>query len=224
MNSCNSKTKYMAKLLLIISLFPIFVEQLTASPQLPDYIIYKNDTLLTYNLLLEKYLQKKNPDEDKLYGLSFRNPPLEELNMGITVNCWRGYQAIYKIENDSLFLTDIIECHSIRKIDKELSDKNLLAIFGGQVKNGKVFVDWFSGNISFPQKMPNELIRWDDVFENIFLFETLIKVANGKIRYYKDIQNYVDASDRINRKENDFIVDILFDKIKSYKWTKLKKM
>jgi len=144
--------------------------------------------------------------------------------MGITVNCWRGYQAIYKIENDSLFLTDIIECHSIKKIDKELSDNNLRALFGSKIKNNKVFVDWFSGNISFPQKTPNELIRWDGIFENIFLFETLIKVANGKIKYYKDIRNYVDAPNRINRKENDTIADILFDKIKCYEWKKLKKI
>ncbi len=42
------------------------------SPQLPDYIIYKNDTIPTYNLILEKLLQVKTTDEGKLFGLSFR--------------------------------------------------------------------------------------------------------------------------------------------------------
>jgi hypothetical protein len=58
--------------------------------------------------------QALNPDEEKLFGLSFRTS-LE--GIGTSFNCWRGYQAIYKIENDSLFVSSIIDCHSIKKID-----------------------------------------------------------------------------------------------------------
>ncbi|MEJ5961458.1 hypothetical protein [Pedobacter immunditicola] len=79
-----------------------------ASPQMPDYIIYKNDTIATYNLLVEQYLQKQEPGvQQQLFGLSFRD--------GSSFSCWRGYQAIYKIENDSLFLAEIIDCGSLRK-------------------------------------------------------------------------------------------------------------
>lgn len=222
MNICNSMTKYKMKLLLAFILFLLFDKQLIASPQLPDYIIYKNDTIATYNLILEAYLQKNNPNQDKLFGLSFGGP--QNLDMGITVNCWRGYQAIYKIENDSLFLSGIIECHSIRKIDKEISDKNLRALFGSQVKNNKVFIDWFNGDISFPTKSKsgqNEVIRWDGVFENIFLFETLIKIDKGSVKYIKEIQNYIDSPNRINRKQKNKISKNLFEKIQNYKWKKL---
>jgi len=224
MNICISMTRHNLKLLVAFLFLPLLGEQLSASPQLPDYIIYKNDTLPTYNLILETYLQNKNPNENKLFGLSFRNSPSDDLNMGITVNCWRGYQAIYKIENDSLFLSDIIECHSIRRIDKKLSDGNLRVLFGSQVKNDKVFVDWFSGDISFPLKSEskqNEIIRWDGVFENIFLFETLISIDKGRIKYIKEIQNYIDNPNRINRRQKDKISKILFEKIENYKWKKL---
>jgi len=41
-----------------------------ASPQLPDYIIYKNDTIVTYNLLIEQCLQKyKQGEREQLFGL-----------------------------------------------------------------------------------------------------------------------------------------------------------
>lgn len=46
--------------------------ELNASPQIPDYIIFKGDTIITYNLLLEQYfrLQGKE-DKGMLFGLSF---------------------------------------------------------------------------------------------------------------------------------------------------------
>jgi hypothetical protein len=83
-------------------LLTVFTLGAFASPQSPDYIIYKGDTLATYTLILEQYFQlQEKADQGKLFGLSFRD--------GATFNCWRGYQAIYKIDNDSLFLVDIRE-------------------------------------------------------------------------------------------------------------------
>jgi len=64
------------------------VQKTMASPQLPDYLIYKGDTLAVYDLILEQYLAKiKTPDQGDLFGLKFRD--------GASFNCWRGYQAIY---------------------------------------------------------------------------------------------------------------------------------
>jgi len=204
----------------IILLFFSF-NAIKASPQLPDYIIYKNDTIPIYNLLVEEYLQNLNPDEEKLFGLSFRN----SLNELVTsFNCWRGYQAIYKIENDSLFVDTIINCHSIENTDSKKSKENLKLLFGNKVKNNKVFIDWFTGDISFPTKnKANEVIRWDGVFENIFLYETAINITKGEITDIKDIENYIDAPNRINRKKDENLSDILFEKIKVYKWRKLEK-
>ena len=60
------------------------------------------------------------------------------------MNCWRGYQAIYKIENDSLFLVNIIGCGEIfyekGKIDLKKSNDNINTIFGSKFKNGKVYM------------------------------------------------------------------------------------
>lgn len=216
--SCNVMTKLRIRILFLILLFFAF-NKIQASPQLPDYIIYKNDTIPTYNLLVEQYLQKLNPDEEKLFGLSFRNS-LEGL--GTSFNCWRGYQAIYRIENDSLFVEAIIDCHSIKNIDINKSRENLKLLFGNKVKNNRVFTDWFIGDISFPTKHNNnEIIRWDGVFENIFFYETLLNIKKGKVIKEKNIENYTDYTDRINRKKDDVLSNVIFEKLKFYKWTKL---
>jgi len=192
--------------------------KIRASPQIPDYIIYKNDTIPTYNLLVEQYLQRLNPNEQKLFGLSFRK---SIDGTGSYFNCWRGYQAIYKIENDSLFIVDIIECHTISNIDSNKSKENLKLLFGNKIKFNKVFIDWFTGKLSFPTiNKGYEVIKWDGVFEKIFQFETLLNIKKGKIKNIKNIENYKDYSDRINRKKDSKLSKIIFEKIKSYKWTK----
>jgi hypothetical protein len=188
---------------------------LFASPQKPDYIIYKKDTISTYNLILEQYLQRIDTTKtEKLFGLNFRN--------GSSFNCWRGYQAIYKIENDSLFLTDIINCGELlNKINKFSSIDKMKNIFGDKVNNNKVYIDWFSGYISFP--LNNKLLRWDGVFYKIYEKETLINVSNGKVLKIENINNYISRPNSIGRKNKDKVSDILFKKLKKVKWENTKK-
>ncbi|SMC86307.1 hypothetical protein [Cellulophaga tyrosinoxydans] len=192
-----------------------------SSPQVPDYLIYKKDTIPTYNLLVEHYLQKTQDDKGRLFDLSFRNSI--DGTLGSSLNCWRGYQAIYKIENDSLFVTELINCHSLK--DKTPNPNNYLReLFGDKVKNNKVFIDWFSGNISFPSKRNNNTeLRWDGVFERIFLYETILTIGTGKVIQTKDEQNYIDLKNGIERLKQYSTRNTIFDRIKNYKWTKLDK-
>ena len=210
------------KRILTIILISIYVSNsFASSPQVPDYLVYKNDTIPTYNLLVEKYLQTRKDDKGRLFDLSFRNSI--DGTEGTSLNCWRGYQAIYKIENDSLFVSAIIDCHSL-EYKKEVPKNYIGELFGEKVKNGKVFVDWHSGNISFPVKRKdNKEIRWDGVFERTFMHETAIKVENGKVIEISEQQNYIDLKSGIDRLERDSISNVLFNSIKEYKWTKLDK-
>jgi len=177
------------------------------SPQMPDYIIYKGDTIPIYNLILEKYFQKiEKSDKGSLFGLKFRE--------GSSFNCWRGYQAIYEIENDSLFLKNIINCGE-RKIDKSASEKRIKEIFGNKFKNSKVHITWFTGNFAIPN---GELLRWDGVFHKTFENEILIKVQNGKVREISKIKNYEDDPKRINRKYRDTISKVMFNELNKLNW------
>ncbi len=191
---------------LIFSSISIF-----ASPQLPDYIIYKSDTVPTYNLLIEQYLQKyKQEEREQLFGLTFRD--------GASFNCWRGYQAIYKIENDSLFLADIIDCGSLRKaqLNKSTSLEKMHSIFGDKLINGKVFINWFSGDMSFP--LTNKIVRWDGVFNTIYEEEKVLNISNGNVSNIENVNNYVDDPKAINREYKVKISDILLKKLKGIKW------
>ncbi len=209
------------KLTLTAILTTLILTDLIASPQVPDYIIYKNDTIPTYNLLVEQYLQTQKDDNGRLFDLSFRNSIDDQL--GTSLNCWRGYQAIYKIENDSLFVSAIIDCNSLENKSQTLNNY-IKKIFGDKVLNDKVFISWYSGNVSFPTKAKdNKTLRWDGVFERVFLYETVIKVEKGKILKIRDETNYIDLENGIDRIKKDSISNILFNHIKNYKWTELDK-
>lgn len=196
---------------IIIFFFTLSAFRTLASPQLPDYIIFKGDTLATYNLLIEQYFQLlAKPDEGNLFGLSFRD--------GSSFNCWRGYQAIYKIDNDSLFLVDIIHCGERRngKIDKTASVEKMKEIFKNQFLNNRVHINWFSGDMKFP--LTNKVLRWDGVFYTIYEREKVISISNGKVLTAEDVENYVDDPKRIDRKDKNKISDILFKRLKKSKW------
>lgn len=161
--------------------------------------------------MLEHYFQiQNNTDQGKLFGLSFRD--------GATFNCWRGYQAIYKIDNDSLFLVDIISCGERRtgKIDKVASVEKMKSIFDGKFMNDRVYIDWFSGDMKFP--LTNKVLRWDGVFYTTYLKEKVISISNGNVVTTDDVENYVDDPKRIDRRDRDKISDILFKKLKKSKW------
>jgi len=189
--------------------------RLFASPQMPDYIIFKGDTIATYNLILEQYLQRHDTvKSEQLFGLSFRN----DLNGNVSLNCWRGYQAIYKIDNDSLFLVNIINCGERRNgtIDKVASFKKMKEIFGDDLINDKVYINWFSGDLNFP--LTNKILRWDGVFYKIYEKETVVNIAYGKVLNTENVENYIDNPKGIDRKDKNKISDILFKKIKKAKW------
>ena len=182
---------------------------------MPDYIIFKGDTIATYNLILEQYLQRHDTAKtEQLFGLSFRN----STNGGVLLNCWRGYQAIYKIANDSLFLVDIINCGERRngRIDKAASIEKMKSIFGANVINDRVYIYWFLGDLSFP--LNNKLLRWDGVFYKIYERETVVSFVFGKVFKMENVENYVDNPKAIDRKDKDKISNILFKKIKKAKW------
>ncbi|WP_417444005.1 hypothetical protein [Joostella sp.] len=204
------KTKNIIRSIFVIVI--LFLSQNSfASPQMPDYIIYKGDTIPIYNLILEKYFQKiEKSDKGSLFGLKFRD--------GASFNCWRGYQAIYEIENNSLYLKNIIDCGE-KKIDKSASENRMNEIFGNKVINGKVYIDWFSGDFTIPN---GELLRWDGVFHKTFEKGILIKVNNGKVSEISKVENYIDDPKRINRKYGDTISKVMFNELNKLNWNNKK--
>jgi hypothetical protein len=185
------------------------------SPQVPDYIIYESDTLPIYTLIIEQYLDKLGAEDNgDLFGLKFRE--------GAATYCWRGYQAIYSIKNDSLFLNQLINCGDLlydNEINHKDSKDRLVKLFKNKIKNGKVHLDWFSGNLNLPKA---NLLRWDGVFHNSFEEEIQLKIRKGKIRKKNKVLNYIDDPNRINRRKDDTLSNIIFKELNKVNWNNKK--
>jgi len=194
----------------------MFGRNACSSPQVPDYVIYKRDTIPVYNLILEQYFETKNiSGQGSLFGLKFRE--------GASLNCWRGYQAIYLIENDSLFLKEIINCgghYNKNSLNQEDSKKRMKEIFKEEFDGDKVFLGWYSGGFSLPN---GELLRWDGVFHKIYDKEILIEIDKGKVKHTSDISNYEDDPERINRRYRDTISNVIFKELETIKWKSVDK-
>lgn len=195
----------------IVFMLSIWSFRLLGSPQRPDYIIFEGDTFATYNLLLEPYLQKLDITEvPQLFGLAFRQ--------SASLNCWRGYQAIYLLENDSLFLVEIIDCGALadRTVDTARSLERMSALFGSAMRNNRVFMDWVSGTFSYP--IDNSVLRWDGVFYTIYERETVVKVDSGSVVDIRKVTNYEDTKSGIDRRNQHEISGILFEQLKEARW------
>ena len=95
------------------------------------------------------------------------------------------------------------------------------AIFKGKVINSKVYIDWFSGDISFP--LNNKVLRWDGVFYTIYEKETVVSVSDGRVLKVEEVDNYEDDPKAMDRKDKSKVSDILFQELKKVKWKNIDK-
>ncbi len=72
------------------------IEKVTGTAQIPDFLIYKGDTLAIYANPLETYFDSiSRPDNIfAKYGYN-------------STACWRGYIGFWELKNDSLYLVEL---------------------------------------------------------------------------------------------------------------------
>lgn len=177
------------------------------SPQAPDFLIVENDTIPIFFLPLEPYLVE--------HESNFINQLRNNLNRPISFNCWRGYQAIWKLDNDKLYLTDFKSCGI-----KEFEDpQNVLkTAFPDQYKNESVFAYWVSTSIAIPK---GDFLKWDGVFGRTYESEQLFHFKKGLMENTEIIQNYVDLENGFSRLNDSLVTDAMYQKIKLLNWDKL---
>ncbi len=148
-------------LLILLIVFFVSNLRLFATTQYPDILVDGNDTVAIFCNPLEQYLDKKNK----------RKFCSEKLNWTSTA-CYRGYQAIWTIQNDSLFLLKVrIGCGESE--DKYFDLKKEFKT------DKKVFANWFTGEINSPR---GDLLQYvHDGYASIFEKEKIFYLSNGKI-------------------------------------------
>lgn len=186
------------KVTLFIVVIILWTSEGISTPQVSDLIIIENDTLPLYSLPLEKYLSENNILENVFdkYGFS--------------TGCYRSYQAIWKIQDDSLFLVKLKSC-----LDDTINIP-LSLIFGDMSLQNHIFAYWLSDTlwIETGEKVFYEHIGWGWYYNK----EKAISITKGVI---KDIIDY-DYSKKIYiseiNKENFSLKNYYCNKIN---WEKL---
>ena len=159
---------------IIIGVLSCLSLEVVATEQEPDILIIGNDTLLI----------KSFPLED--LELEFRPFGYTDITVPSTA-CWRGYRAIWKVENDSIFLEKIISCATDFRNRPETKQQDINDLFKKnnieyRIVDNKVFADWFSTNLYY--------VSYKSIKKGIFnayLFDEqlakYIKKRNKKIAY-----------------------------------------
>lgn len=151
------------KILIFLIPFNIF-----ATPQSPERLLFKDDTIWIHNFPLEK-LREKNSNIDQ---------KLNKLFQWKTSTNWRGYTGTWKIENDSLFLYEIAHDESEEVVElSQIFNKSLIS------KKG-VFAYWYNEVIDANY---GELLGFDEdepLFSGFFSCRiTLGNVSEVRINY-----------------------------------------
>lgn len=120
-------TIYLRRKIKLISLGLLLLNQSFATPQIKDILYIGKDTFAIPNLPLESYL-----DSQKISLSNF-----------CSTDCWRGYYAFWKIENDSLSLVGIRNGCNGAVIDFQ-------TIFPNSLTNAPIFADWVTDIFTIP--------------------------------------------------------------------------
>jgi len=161
----------------LLFLFIFFSNHCFSTIQTPDLLIIGNDTI------------KIRPKTYFLEYLNFKFRPFNyEKQSAPTTACYRGYQAIWRVIDNQLFLEKIIRCNGDDELDK---NENVVELFqNNQIKfvqeNNMIAANWLNLNLYkfdfFKEK--NTLTDFSNHKytnqENLFL-----EIRNGKVIYNK---------------------------------------
>ena len=147
--------------------FLIFSANSYATEQISDLLIVGKNTIYLKSFPLEELKMKYKPfhDDDKY----------------LSTACWRGYQAVWKIIDNKLFLEKIIECHDKTKEEnlKKLFEKNDIQY---QEIDGMIFANWCTMNLynysSFLGNRRNKRILYNGWGEKL-IKRKILKIEGG---------------------------------------------
>lgn len=164
-----------------ILLFLFVAEGLFAASQVPDICMIRKDTAAEDTLALFTY-----PLEDYFEQEGERN--LGGFKSCESNACQRGYQAVWRVQNDSLFLINIQGCNEHMSWCDESALPSLRKVFGYKCVNNKVYATWATGKyIAF------EGAEVPYLKKQLFNAERELKIDAGKV---ERIRRYINVKPR----------------------------
>ncbi len=118
---------------LVTILFLTVAVPVHASGQLPDLLVLNG---ILYELPADSF-----PSGDLPLESLWKNPRAELGLSVMSTGCWRGYTAVWEIQDDYLYLRALDAWQNHKKV-------SLKSIFAERFKDGRVKADWFNGQLA----------------------------------------------------------------------------
>jgi len=155
------------KLILIFLLLTQYCSLKTfGTAQIPDILIYNNDTVPIFANPLEQ-LDNIDTLREKLFG---------KKKNGWYTACYRNYQAEWTLIDSQLYLIGIYSC----SYDNDSIKADLQSLFGDKFLNGKVKADWVSSNLLSPQG--KELYYVHAGYGSLYEKEVVFEIEGGRLK------------------------------------------
>ena len=159
-----------------------------ATEQIPDILIWKNDTISLHSNPLGSYSKL---DDLNLFG---------DQDARYSTACWRGYIAEWKIINSKLYLSNIYSCDYFYSENKIKA--NLKKLFPTEYDNEMVLANWYSGKLSVPNgKLINKELK-------IYASEWILSLKKGKVieeKKFYNSESHISIYTKNQDSLNDFI-------------------
>jgi hypothetical protein len=167
--------------------------QLFGTAQIPDFLIYQDDTLAIYSNPLEGYFDKKG---ERTIG---------EIDFEKGFHCtalWRGYVGTWQIENDSLFLVNLETDYC--------SDNPTEIDLTKEFNSNRIFANWVSFEILNPFGKQIKYVHQG--YESIYEYERGFEFVEGNLI---TINNYDNSKSResVYTKETEILHKFLYENI-----------
>lgn len=170
-----------------------------SATQVPDICIIRKDTARLDTLVMFSY-----PLEDYFEKIGTRN--LAGFKTCESPACSRGYQAVWLVENDSLFLINIQGCNEHMSWCDEAAIPNLKKIFGEASKQNKVFASWAYGSY---RCFEGDVIP--HLKNQMFVADRVLNIKQGELKKEKRYVNVIKKSKSFAVEENtpEFVLSII---------------
>ncbi|SMD42099.1 hypothetical protein SAMN00777080_0636 [Aquiflexum balticum DSM 16537] len=120
----------MMKPIYIFLILIMVANQSKATSQIPDVVFFGKDTLNFYDSPL-----------DKIEGISDKILRLRKDEYVVSSDCWKGFRAEWRIINDVLYLSNVLDCHSEKQLNPLIEE-----ILGIKFTDGLIRADFVDGD------------------------------------------------------------------------------
>lgn len=122
--------KYLYTFLIIV----LFANQVKATTRISDVLYLGKDTLFLYDSPLEK-----------INNIGEKISELRNDEHVVSSECWKGFRAEWKVIDDVLYLTNVIDCHSDKILNSIIEEILGTKFIDGLIKANFVVGEYWAG-------------------------------------------------------------------------------